>query len=505
MSEEKSEMLNKKFSRRELLRKAVLGGAGIVAASAVAACATPTPQVIKETVVVKETQVVEKEKVVTPTPAPAEVVEITYWQAPIWRFGKDNKTPNAPPDEWINDAIARFMAKNPNIKVKLELIPWDAWGQKVTTAFSTGQLPNLLYGGPSAQYAQAGLYDPIDDYVPADNLANWLPGLKENATLFGRLYGLPGFLNPNFMVLSKTALEKHGGADSIPKDPERDLTVPIMEEMAQKFSDGKTRFFLGLPTDHPAMVYFHWGPWLKGWGVKLWDDAQERWIVADDPNAEKALQWYVDALKKGWIIPNLPKWSDVDNFYWKKNCAARAQWPGIYAELAVAMDQGAAEKPFDLIFTTYPHQPSVKPWSAPGGGIVFSIGRTNDARKREAAVKLGLFLGTDDSNAPGWMVNGFYPATKSGAAAVKDMEQAKDPNNQWVLNYYLQKLEAEKPGEGSSWWPSTNPRTARLLNDIKPYDMFLQMFQSLLLGKMTAKEMVTESARRINEAIGAKV
>jgi len=67
MSEGK--ILNQKFSRRELLRKAVLGGTGIVAASALAACATPTPQVIKETVVVEKPV----EKVVTATPSPTKI------------------------------------------------------------------------------------------------------------------------------------------------------------------------------------------------------------------------------------------------------------------------------------------------------------------------------------------------------------------------------------------------------------------------------------------------
>jgi peptide/nickel transport system substrate-binding protein len=83
----------KKFSRRQLLR-----GAGALASSALlAACATPTPQIIKETVVVekvvketvpvektvKETVVVEKvatqvvEKVVTATPAPPTPVPPT--------------------------------------------------------------------------------------------------------------------------------------------------------------------------------------------------------------------------------------------------------------------------------------------------------------------------------------------------------------------------------------------------------------------------------------------
>ncbi|MGQ9555168.1 MAG: extracellular solute-binding protein [Anaerolineae bacterium] len=167
------------LSRRQFLYRSLGLGLGAAGAAALAACQpTATPQVIEKVVtqivekevtkivagtpeVIKETVVVE----VTAAPAPAQPVEITYWQAPIWRYGKDNKTPNAPIDEWINYSLELFQQANPDIKVSLELIPWDQWGAKVNTAFASGTLPNLLYSGPSIQWVQAGVLDPLDDYV----------------------------------------------------------------------------------------------------------------------------------------------------------------------------------------------------------------------------------------------------------------------------------------------------------------------------------------------------
>jgi multiple sugar transport system substrate-binding protein len=74
-------MTQKKMTRREFLKNAGIAGAGLIAAG-LAGCATPTPAVVKETVVVPGTpQVVEKvvEKVVTvvpPTPVPATATPI---------------------------------------------------------------------------------------------------------------------------------------------------------------------------------------------------------------------------------------------------------------------------------------------------------------------------------------------------------------------------------------------------------------------------------------------
>jgi len=88
----------------------------------------------------------------------AAAQEVTYWQAPIWRYGADNKTvAGAGSDSWIADAIKRFEAKYPDIKVNLELIPWDQWGQKTATAFASGQVPNVLYGNWSIDKIMSGL------------------------------------------------------------------------------------------------------------------------------------------------------------------------------------------------------------------------------------------------------------------------------------------------------------------------------------------------------------
>src|SRR5436853_7490796 len=125
---------SRRLSRRSLLKAAALGSVGALAA----ACApqTVTVEVTREvqkevqvtqqvtavvTQVVQQTVEVQKEVAVTSTPQAMAPVEITYWQAPIWRYGKDNKTPNAPVDEWFNYSIEQFQAKNPDIKVTAEL------------------------------------------------------------------------------------------------------------------------------------------------------------------------------------------------------------------------------------------------------------------------------------------------------------------------------------------------------------------------------------------------
>lgn len=510
----------RRLTRRGFIRTAAVAS-GLATLSACGATATPqviekevtrivegTPQVVTETVVVKETVVVEQ--TVAPSETAAAPVEIVFWQPPIWRYGKDNLTPDAPPEEWISDACDRFEQEYPSITVTLELIPWDQWGQKLTTAFASGTLPNVLYSSLSIDRVQAGVLEPVDDYVTPEELANWLPGRQAALTIFGRLYGFPAFLNPNHSALSKTALEKHGGAGILEAmgEDRGGLTFDMMKEYGTEFGDGASRFFLGVPTDHGSVSYWGFGCWLKGWGVPIWDEAQERWVVNDYPEAVDAFQWYLDA-QNTWkiMIPNLPKWSDVDNFYWNLNCAMRMQWPGIQTELETAQSAGQAPEEFELYFAVHPHLEDVKPWTSGAGEASghYVVGRTSDAAKRQAAATFGKWLGGSDSNAPGWLVNGFFPATVSGAAAVADHPKMADPNYRWCLETYLQKFEPETPGTGSMIHPSLNPRTASIMSSELPADYYIQQFQSLLLGQKTPKEMLSEMATLINTALGVEV
>ena len=435
------------------------------------------------------------------------VREVTYWQPPIWRYGADNKTvTGAGSDDWIADAVKRFQAKHTDIKVNLELIPWDNWGQKTATAFSSGKVPNVLYGNLSIDKIMSGLIDPIDDFVTQDMLSNWVPGAKEALSVFGRLYAVPAFLNPDMAALSKTALEKYGGADILKAiGPDRSgLTFDLMEQFGKQFGDGKTRYFFGIPSDHSSVLYWGFGAWLNGWGVKFWSDDQERWIVHEQDNSVKAFDWLLNAQKTSkTLIPNLPKWSDVDNFYWNLNAAMRIQWPGIQTELETAQAAGQAAKGFEIVLAGHPHTKESGPFITNNPPVQYTIGRTSDPNIREAAFTFANWLATDDSNAEGWFVNGFFPATKSGLKAVSTHPFASDPNRKWVLEQYLLNY---KPGfVGGNWNPSLNARTAKIFNALNPFDFFLQEFQSLMLGQKGSKDMLQEIAAKVNGALGAKI
>lgn len=479
--------MNNKLSRREMLKLMAAGSVGAAGSGLIGGFPGLTRQ----------------------ARAAQAVKEITFWQPPIWRYAADNETiAGAGSDDFINDAIARFEAANPDVKVRLELVPWDQWGQKVATGFASGDLPNVMYGNLTVDRVQAGIFEPLDDYVLASGIdSNWLPGLKDAVTVFNRIYAVPAIMNPFGIALSKSALEKHGGADLLQAvGPDRSgLTFDMMREYGEIFSDGSSRFFFGVPSDHGSLVYWMFGSWLTGWGVDSWSLDEERWIVHENPRSVEAFQWLVDAQNE-WkiLIPNNPKWSDVDNFYWNMNTAARWQWQGIQAELEVAQEAGQAPEDFDIVLVGAPHLPDVAPFAGGSGpAATYSICRTPDPEVREAAFRFAAWLANDDSNAVSLLVNGYFPATVSGSQAIEGHPAMEDPNRSWIVQEYLPNFVPEKPG--GNWQPVMNARTARIWNQINPWDYYIQQYQSLMLGQKTPAEMLQEMATRINGALGASI
>lgn len=474
-----------KMSRREMLKMMAAGSAAVAATPLAAALGeTPAKSALK--------------------PAAQEVAEIVYWQAPIWRLGPDNETiVGTGSDAWILDAIARFEADNPDVKISMELIPWDQWGQKVTTGFASGDLPNVLYGQLSPDRVQAGIFEPLDDYVTPEMDADWLPGLRASLTFFGRMYGVPACADPPIAALSKSALDKHGGAgilEAIGED-RSNLTFDVLKEYGAEFSDGSTRYFMGVPTDHCSVGYWMFGAFLNGWGVNSWSDDEEKWIVAENDTAVEAFQWLVDLQSEGILMPNLPKWSDVDTFYWGQNCAMRYHWAGIQTELAVAQEAGQAETPFEIVFAGYPHTEEVGPFSPNETPIHYTICRETDLAKREAAFRWAYWLGADPSNTLGWVANlGVVPVTQAGIANIADHELMQNPNRKWEIDVYLQEFPRGIPG--GNWQVVENTRTARIWNQLNPCEFYVQFLQSLLLGQQTPKEMLDAMAARINGALG---
>lgn len=115
--------------------------------------------------------------------ASAAPVTLTYWQ---YDFATKVST--------MNELIKKFEAQNPDIKIKQETFPYDAYNQKVASSVPAGQGPdvvNLFYGW-LPQYVDSGFLQPLPakDF-PTKQIESTFVPMVQTSKINGQYYALP--------------------------------------------------------------------------------------------------------------------------------------------------------------------------------------------------------------------------------------------------------------------------------------------------------------------------
>ena len=183
--------MSDKLSRRTFLQIASLSMAG----AAIAACAPAT----------------------APAAAPAEGGEAApAGEKPVVRF---HCRTSGVQDDFYKAEAAVFMEQYPDIEVVIEDFPGEnpEYLQKIATMIVGGTVGDSMWTASIHNYynyAVAGTYAPIDDFIAAESydLTPFYPVAIEACTFEGKIYGLPWVVHPGRIGLfyNKTAFEEEG-------------------------------------------------------------------------------------------------------------------------------------------------------------------------------------------------------------------------------------------------------------------------------------------------------
>jgi multiple sugar transport system substrate-binding protein len=105
-------------------------------------------------------------------------------------------TESDPPSQKVyNDALAEFTAANPNIKVEMEYIGFDARTEKIVTGIGAKRAPHItqLVAYEVVEYGRLGLLSSVDDLVTeTGGPEKWQPGSLEGTRgTDGKVYAIP--------------------------------------------------------------------------------------------------------------------------------------------------------------------------------------------------------------------------------------------------------------------------------------------------------------------------
>jgi ABC-type glycerol-3-phosphate transport system substrate-binding protein len=160
----------------------------------------------------------------------ADTITLKFW---------DNQQTESGLSEHQKDAVSRFEAENPNIKVEVSTIPYREYQQRLLTAVEAGNAPDVSTIDQIwvAAFAKADAVEPLDKLAADAGIKpeTFFPGAWSSAVYDGKLWGIPFNVDSWFFTYYNASLFKAAGVD-----PESTKTWAGLKAAAEKLTgDGK--------------------------------------------------------------------------------------------------------------------------------------------------------------------------------------------------------------------------------------------------------------------------
>lgn len=126
----------------------------------------------------------------------------------IWAMGAEG--------EKLPDLLKDFETANPDVKVTVTAIPWNAAHDKFTTAITAQKTPDLAMIGTTwmGEFAGLGALDPTPSSI---DKAAFFPGAWGTTEVNGTSYGIPWYVETR-LVYYRTDLARKAGITTLPND-----------------------------------------------------------------------------------------------------------------------------------------------------------------------------------------------------------------------------------------------------------------------------------------------
>jgi multiple sugar transport system substrate-binding protein len=218
----------------------------------------------------------------------------------FWAMGREG--------EVVQEVLADFERENPDIRVRVQQIPWSAAHEKLLTAYVGRSTPDLAQLGNTwiSEFAALEALEPLDPWVasrvPIDR-ADYFPGIWDTNVVDGVTYGIPWYVDTRVLFYRKDALENAGFA-AMPQswDEWRAAMVAIKENA------GPQRYAIFLPLNE-------WSPLailgLQA-GSPLLADEATRGAFREAP-FRRAFAFYLDLFREG-LAPSVGN-NEIANVY----------------------------------------------------------------------------------------------------------------------------------------------------------------------------------------------
>ncbi|WP_444875212.1 sugar ABC transporter substrate-binding protein [Luteimonas endophytica] len=208
----------------------------------------------------------------------------------FWAMGREA--------EVVSELIVQFEREHPDIRVRVQHIPWTSAHEKLLTAFAADALPDICQLGNTwvPEFAVLGALEPLGPYVASSAVVepdDYFPGIWQTNVVDGELLGVPWYVDTRLLFYRRDILAA-AGFDA----PPRTWAEWEAAMAAVKREVGPDRYAAMLPLNEFEQLLSlglqHDDPLLREDGTR----GNFR-----SPGFRRALAFYAGIFEQGWAPP----------------------------------------------------------------------------------------------------------------------------------------------------------------------------------------------------------
>jgi multiple sugar transport system substrate-binding protein len=307
----------------------------------------------------------------------------------------------------VDQVISDFNASQDRVTVKNNSQPSDVMYQKVLTAVSSSDGPDLIamHVGRIPQFADKGALQPVDSfYDNADyGSADIIPNLVSASEFDGQNYGVPLNQATVLMYWNKDMFKKAGLDPEKPPTTWDEFKAMVPKLTVDDNGDGKPEQYAIALADHEGIPV--WQPliWQNGGDIVSEDGKKS---LLDDPKSLEALQYWTDLVKNEKASPIGLGGADADKLFQTQKTAIEIVGPW----MTTAFDEAGLNYGI------------TKPFAGPADDTIladvvsFTVPASADATTRDAAYEFIAYWNSKKGQTT-WATGSGFPSTRSDLTA----------------------------------------------------------------------------------------
>ncbi|NOY07475.1 MAG: ABC transporter substrate-binding protein [Spirochaetes bacterium] len=400
--------------------------------------------------------------------APAGKVVVNYWSR---KTGSDGDV--------FSEFIKGFNTANPNIEVKMQVLPWGEYYGKVRASILTGNAPEVfdvsVYSPPMfLKYVESFTKE---DFTKAGiNMADYAASAWEAVKFNGKYYGFPDGIVPLGFYYNPVLFKAAGLNPSTPPKNLKEFVEQGKKLTKDTNGDGKINQWSIIMTDNNMMRTWFWESILDQNGKSLLN-ADKTKANFNNKAGLDAINVFLDMSRKYGIAPKVP--GNSGNAFITK--LAAMDFDGVWTRKMFKDKITFATAPM-------PQLGSVKPaiWSSMDIFLFPKGYRTKNPAKWEATMSFAK-----------WVMSKKFQLEYTKAAgqlasrldALNDPELRADPH----VNGFL-----EEVSSGMVVYAPALKTTQEI------YGVISESLAAVFAGKLSAEKALAQSEKQVNQILARK-